>query len=175
MPDDYHIEDEVLNSNPRTGRLRLIVIHSTRSGRTTQADGSPWTPEDELAATIGWFQNAWAQASAHLVVAANGDWWYCVPWDRAAWHAGFLNQRSIGIELTQPTIENPFTDIQIARTAEAVRWLCNQFSIPPRHTKHDWQSGIIGHEETSQGRSYGKSDPGPLFPWEAFMGLVIST
>lgn len=174
MPESYHFEDQIHNYSMRRTAIDLIVIHSTRSGRTNGPNGIPWTTINEAQTTVQWFINPRSQVSAHLVVDGNGNWYYCVPWEYAAWHAGYLNNRSIGIELCQATPDIPYTDIQIARLVEACRWLCREYGIPRDHLNTEIYSGLIGHDETDQGQAQGKSDPGILFPWDDFITLLQS-
>ena len=167
---EEHIEELIPSSNygSREGEEpRLIVIHSTRSGKL-------WTPDEELHSTMNWFRNPASQRSAHFIVGYEGEWIYCVPWDKEAYHAEELNSYSIGLEFVQPTPVYEYSDIQIRRGAEATIWLCGLFDIPKRRLASDFGivSGIVGHESTDQGQGDGKSDPGDLFPWAKFMRLV---
>jgi N-acetylmuramoyl-L-alanine amidase len=57
--------------------------------------------------TINWFKNPAAQASAHLLLTREGEFYQFVPFDTVGWHAGYsqwadrksLNRYSIGIEV----------------------------------------------------------------------------
>lgn len=57
--------------------------------------------------SINWFTNPLSSASAHLVIARNGEITQLVPFNQKAWHAGIsewnnlkgLNNHSIGIEM----------------------------------------------------------------------------
>ncbi|MDZ7754071.1 MAG: N-acetylmuramoyl-L-alanine amidase [Gammaproteobacteria bacterium] len=72
---------------------KYLVIHFTAG---SSAQGS-----------INWLRNRAARASAHLVIARNGEVTQLVPFNRVAWHAGAseweglrgMNRHSIGIEL----------------------------------------------------------------------------
>lgn len=63
-----------------------------------------------FAQSCDWLCNPKAKASAHLVIARDGEVAQLVPFSRRAWHAGAskwldhdgLNSRSIGIELDNP-------------------------------------------------------------------------
>lgn len=160
MPKEYHIESSIPASNygERDGTpIDTIVIHSTRGGAAT--------PEAELQATKGWFQNPASQVSAHLLIDINGDWYYCIPWEKAAYHAKTYNKRSIGIELVQATATMPFTDAQYVRLGEAVNWLCQIYSIPKTF---GLTPGILGHEAIDSQ----KSDPGQMFSWQRLATLI---
>jgi len=87
-------------------------------------------------------------------------------------HAGYLNPRSLGAECCQPTIDTPFTILQITALARDVRHWCDTYGIPKVRVFDEKQAGIIGHEDTAQGKGCGKTDPGPLFPWSKFLALL---
>lgn len=157
---EYHIEKTIPASNYTVGRtapLDTIVIHSTRGGAAT--------PEAELQATLNWFRNPASQVSAHLVIAANGDTYFCGAWGDTMYHAKAYNPRSIGIELVQATKETPFPDVQILVLRNAIDWLCGNYGI--KHVRG--VPGIVGHEAIDTQ----KSDPGPMFPWDK-LGLAAT-
>lgn len=147
----------------RVDDIDLIIIHATRSGKVGN---------DDEPGTIGWFKNPRSQASSHRLIGTYGvESGFVADWD-SAWHAGYLNPRSLGIEVCQPTIDTPFRLEQIAATAVTVRTWCLVHGIPMVHVTDENQRGIIGHDETEQGKSYGKSDPGYGWPWVPFMEMV---
>jgi N-acetylmuramoyl-L-alanine amidase len=82
------------NHGGTLAKPEYLIIHFT-------ADTNP-------AATIGWFLNKAAQASAHLLIDREGNITQFAPFSVVCWHAGAsawngisgLNSRSIGIELT---------------------------------------------------------------------------
>jgi len=147
----------------RTEEIDLIVVHATRSGILGNND---------RISTINWFKNPRAQASSHRLYDTDG--WvggFVADWD-TAWGAGYLNARSLHAECCQPTIDTPFTDFQIVSLANDVRLWCEIHDIPKIRIFDENQRGIIGHEDTAQGKSWGKTDPGYLFPWDSFMQIV---
>jgi len=147
----------------RTEEIDLIVIHATRSG---------FIGNDDRPGTINWFKNPRAQASSHRLYDTDG--WvggFVADWD-TAWHAGYLNPRSLGAEVCQPTDDTPFTDLQVMTLAIDVRLWCEIHSIPKVRIFDENQCGIIGHDDTDQGQYWGKSDPGHMFPWDRFMEIV---
>lgn len=89
---------ELVPSPNRGGELtpEYLVMHYT-AGRDARE-------------SIGWLCDRRARASAHLVIAADGEVTQLVPFDAVAWHAGRsawegrvgLNRWSIGIELDNP-------------------------------------------------------------------------
>ena len=144
---------------------RAVMIHSTRSG----IPGN-----DDWMSTLYWFSNPASGVSSHWLVGRDGRRARIVMDNRPAQHAGEHNPYTIGIELEQPTIDTPFTAEQLESAAELVRAYCADYMIPAEHILglRNGQHGIIGHDESEQGREVGKSDPGPLFPWPSFMAMV---
>lgn len=142
----------------RTSPIRRIVIHATRSG-------IPGFKKD-YGATINTFWSQLAQVSANAVVREDGQRCILVAdWD-TAWHVGWMNPSSLGIEVCQPTIDTPYTHDQVLSTAEQCDLWCTLYDIPRT------REFIVGHEETAQGISVGKTDPGPEWPWDEFMSLL---
>lgn len=140
----------------RTDSIRWAVIHSTRSG----IPGN-----DDWYSTVNWFANPASQVSSHLLIARDGRVGRFVADEDTAWHAGEHNPYTLGVELEQPTIDTPFTEIQLRRAAIAVcEW------------RGKWGPlSCVGHENTPQGIRIGKTDPGPLFDWTHFTELLNMT
>ena len=109
------------------------------------------------------------KVSAHLLIRRDGGIKQYVPFNRRAWHAGVslyqgrerCNDFSIGIEL-EGSVTQDYTDSQYQRLAEVVRVLLANYPELSRHR-------IVGHSDIAPGR---KADPGPLFDWERFYGLL---
>lgn len=142
------------------GPPKVVFIHSTRSG----IEGHPH--EKELAATIGHFCNPNSQASAQWVLSPTervrmvGD-------DKPSWCTGFHNFEGYNIELTQPTLRTPYQPGHYRNLAIVCAPYVRQ-GIPIVWLDYwayaqDQPRGFVGHEDTQQGRSVGKSDPGPMF------------
>jgi len=147
----------------RTEAIDLLVIHATRSGIAGN---------DDEPGTINWFRNPKSKASSHRLIGTHGaESGFVADWD-TAWHAGYLNARSLGMEVCQPTEDAPFTPIQVVNTAVTVRTWCLVHGVPMVHITDEDQRGVIGHDETEQGKSCGKSDPGYNWPWLGFIQLV---
>jgi N-acetyl-anhydromuramyl-L-alanine amidase AmpD len=157
--------DERISPNRQGRRAETVgvVIHSTRGGT---ADA-----ETDYRATINWFLNPASEVSAHMVVGPSR---VCrmVPDDEVAWHAGENNHTHLGMEIAQTRVDAPYSDSQYRAAAAVVRGWCERYGIPMEHVGSQTQRGLIGHQETEQGRRVGKSDPGPTFNWDYFMRLV---
>lgn len=96
----------------------------------------------------------------------------------SAYHAGMHNPYSVGVELTQPFADTPYTDGHYAAAALAFRftndWLryLNQPPIPAVLAVSSAGRGCIGHEDTQQGIEAGKTDPGPQWDWPRFLAML---
>lgn len=122
------------------------------------------------------------KASAHLCIDSNSIV-QCV-WDRdVAFAAPGANSDGIQIELagyssqTREQWLDPFGQAMFTRAARACAQYCAKYNIPPKHLSNaelaQGLRGIVGHVQVSA--VYHKSDhtdPGPNFPWDAFMALV---
>jgi N-acetylmuramoyl-L-alanine amidase len=147
------------NAHRGAAKIDLIVIHV--------AQGS-------YSATINWFQNPSARASAHYVVGHKGAVAQCVHNADIAWHAGWwkTNKKSIGIE-HEGYIGNPrsFTKRMYHSSARLSAYLCRRFNIPVdrRH--------IIGHNEVPGCPGPGggidcHTDPGRYWNWNKYIHLI---
>lgn len=177
---------------------RIIEIHATRSG--VRWDGWPQSSL-EFQATCNWVQsdgnkqtNAWLQSwggCAHAVISERGQ--LASFWDKAIYYttyaAGFgglgwpqewaVDWVGISYELCQPLGDMPFTDACLERAALEVAKDCVTYGIAPVRIPYLVQtgdmnvvSGLVGHEDTANGHKVGKTDPGPMFPWDEFIAEV---
>lgn len=149
------------------GRPKAVLIHSTRSGQRH------FTDAQERSATINWFAKRHANASSHWLVTASGEKIRFVADEHRSWHAGFHNDWSRGIELTQPTIDRPYEDGHY----EGLAIICREYvamGVPIIHLVRfaNGAQGFAGHDESEQGMSVGKSDPGPGFDWARFLNML---
>ncbi|MBI2888176.1 MAG: N-acetylmuramoyl-L-alanine amidase [Chloroflexi bacterium] len=138
------------HSGPRRRTLG-VVIHSTRGGAPSQ--------ETEYMATLNWFASSGSQVSAHRVIGHDGDGAIVVDDALIAWHATDHNAEWLGVELTEPTINDPYSDEQYA----ALRGLLQEWSATygfPLDREH-----LVAHSEINSQ----KTDPGPLFSWEKLL------
>ncbi|MET8826847.1 N-acetylmuramoyl-L-alanine amidase [Streptomyces sp. NPDC004610] len=119
--------------------------------------------------TLSVFQRPDKEVSAHYVVRSHdGHVAQCVRESDIGWHAGNwdYNTRSIGIE-HEGWVDRPayFTDALYDSSARLTASICDRHAIP-RDRAH-----IIAHYEIP-GTDH--TDPGPLWDWERYMGLVRS-
>jgi len=107
-----------------------------------------------------------SKVSCHYLIKNNGEIVKMVPDLYIAWHAGesswknykSLNQKSIGIEITNPGHEHgykKFTKKQIISLLKLSKFLIKEYKISPKN--------ILGHSDIAVLR---KKDPGEKFPWE---------
>jgi N-acetyl-anhydromuramyl-L-alanine amidase AmpD len=142
----------------RKKRIDMIVLHVMEGG---------------FGPTGAWFANPDSHASAHFGISVDGSIDRYVREADTAWHAGHpdYNARSIGIEL-EGHVSDPdaFTPRMLEALTDLCDSLCAQWSIG-RDRVH-----VIGHNEVPDPRHPDQlggaghhTDPGPYFPWQAFM------
>ena len=149
----------------RTKPIDLIVVHSTR--------GPAKTLDAEYQSTINFCSgpNSNSNASAHYVVGPVRCCRMVHDKDRS-WNARYLNAEDLGMEIAQPDWEPAFTETEYQLAAKIAGGWCHAHNIPDVHIHVETGRGIIGHEETAQGKGEKKSDPGSKFDWAHFMTLV---
>jgi len=106
------------------------------------------------------------KVSAHFLIRRDGKIIQFVACGKRAWHAGVSSWRgrgrcndfSIGIEL-EGDDHQPFTAAQYAVLARLTRRLCRAYPI----------SSLAGHSDIAPQR---KTDPGPRFDWQRYLGLI---
>ena len=118
----------------------------------------------ELAGTLNWFASPASKVSSHWVIDRDGTKVRVIPDDKQAWHAGEHNATHWGIELCQGVESDGFPAAQIAALVEVCKGYV-EMGVLPMHAF----AGFIGHEETPQGSTIGKTDPGDLFLWGNFI------
>jgi N-acetyl-anhydromuramyl-L-alanine amidase AmpD len=151
---------------------RGIVLHATRGGTRARAGETlAATLEREYAANVRYMQNAAHKVSPHFCVGPTKVA-RMVADDLVAWHAQQHNQTHLGIEIAQPAYQPDFVDFQYDATAEICAHWCWKYGLAPEHRTNDDQNGIIGHDETDQGRRDHKSDPGAKWDWGRFIPMV---
>ena len=110
--------------------------------------------------------NIQSEVSSHYLIKHNGNIITLVPDLYIAWHAGkslwksykSLNQKSIGIEITNPGHEfgyKKFSKKQISSLLKLSKFLIKKYKISSKN--------ILGHSDIAPER---KKDPGEKFPWK---------
>lgn len=159
---------------------KLVIVHATR-GATTQAM--------QYTATKNWFNNPSNPGGcATVVISHEGQ--LCRFMDELRqipqWSAGYgggagwaCDHWGLSMELAQSDKQEPFDPRTIDRAALVAAEWCKKYAIAPTHLGNITQggqappfTGIVGHDETENGRRLGKSDPGAAFPWPAFITKV---
>ena len=143
-----------LSPNCTRGRAKpidLVVLHYTGSL--------------SLEGTISWFLNPVSQVSAHYVIGRAGELVRMVQEADVAWHAGraatwgglgFVNSRSIGIELVG-TQDSGFEAAQLAALWALLATIVKAYGILAAH--------VVGHKDVLPAQ---KIDPDGIrnqFPW----------
>lgn len=121
-----------------------IVLHSTRGSAQ---------PGTEFDATLNWFASPTSKLSAHVVIGVDGRRARVVPDELMAWHAGYLNAEWLGVELEQPHIGDPISDVQYQALQEWIDEMRSKYG----------PLQLVEHKDTDQGKAAGKSDIGAPF------------
>lgn len=120
------------------------------------------TAQNSLEQTVRTFHSERAQVSSHYVIGRDGKIVQMVNDYLRAHHAGAgmwgndtdLNSSSIGIELDNDGLTDPWPDVQIDALIQLLNYLKEAYNIP--------QANFIGHMDYAPSR---KIDPS-RFPWE---------
>ena len=158
----------------RARNVRLIVIH------TVEAPERGTIAED---VARNWFAKSEAQSSSHYIVD-NDSIVRCVDEANTAWAAPGANADGIQIEHAGYAAQNPgqwgddYSRSMLELSARLTADLCRRYAIPAVHlTPAQLASGargIIGHIDATNayGPRGGHTDPGPSFPWDAYIAKV---
>jgi N-acetylmuramoyl-L-alanine amidase len=143
------------NFNPKkriSKQIKFIIFHYT--GMKSESDA------------LNRLVDIQSEVGCHYLIKNNGGIIKMVPDLYIAWHAGksswknyrSLNQKSIGIEITNPGHEHgykKFSQKQITSLLKLSKFLIKKYKINPKN--------ILGHSDIAVLR---KKDPGEKFPWE---------
>jgi N-acetyl-anhydromuramyl-L-alanine amidase AmpD len=138
--------------------------------------------------SVAWLRNPQAQASAHFCVRRDGYIVQLVRQNDRAWHARTSGMFYFGIEHEGGSNVGPLEalwktgknadqlrddDHMLIQSAKLVAFLCNKWNIRIQHdfgpVRRDTTSHIAGHNQMA-GNDH--VDPGPDFPWQAYMNKV---
>lgn len=102
-----------------------------------------------------------------------------------AWHAGPVNNWSIGVEhagyakQTEPEWLSDYNMAMLDRSAQLVAEICRRWDIPVQRVTADdlrkgKRNGIFGHMDVTNGLTggLGHQDPGEAFPWQMYLTNV---
>lgn len=163
---------------PRAGTVRLIVIHTAETGEgSSAAEGIAAFFSSKAA-----LDASGSVGSAHICVDDNSII-RCAPDDNRTNGAAGANDDGLHLEIagraSQTTADwsDAYSTAALENAAQTVAAWCHRHAIPARYLGADevkagaW--GITGHVCVSA--AYGQSghyDPGPNFPWPAFVARV---
>jgi N-acetyl-anhydromuramyl-L-alanine amidase AmpD len=175
---------------PLLNRGRQIVgvtLHSTRSGVRDGDDGprtERWAANPQnRAKDVNGNPLDWGSFQ-DVIIFEDGTQVICTNWEREfpSWCAGkgsdpntwAMSDNYVQIEIGQGQLDEPFTAAAIDSTAQLVAAWAHQYGFPIQRIPFVTQvgaapKGITTHEDCANGRYYGKSDPGPMFPWPEFL------
>jgi hypothetical protein len=158
---------------PRKTRwVRSIFLHNTKNIETVVKPGG-WGSDTRLEERIAhWWSIDKRHAGAHLCVDWDGTIGQLADLlDHAAYHAGQVNEVSIGIEIYENGSGVVYAN-QLVRVVELVIWLCDYFGIQHQMPPVDFDGtiprllnpgagrdcvGVFGHCHAYSGKRY---DPG---------------
>jgi N-acetylmuramoyl-L-alanine amidase len=145
--------------------IKAVVIHATAGGSSAGAV----SVMKAGAASFHWLVPDEDEPQHGALV------WACAPEARAAWHvrnavshpdvnggARRVNHWSLGIELVNAQANDPFSEWQVAVTAQIVRYCWAKYP----NLEH-----VVSHAKLDPTR---RSDPGASFPWSEFKRLVLA-
>lgn len=151
--------------NPIFG-IKGIVIHATAG---SSSDGAVSVMRDPRG------QGSWHWLVPDENEAEHGKViWACAPETLAAWHVrndkfhpdvnggkNKVNHWSLGVEIVNSQVNDPFSDWQVKITADIVKYCW---------AKYPNLEDVVSHAKLDPHR---RTDPGVDFPWEKFKALVL--
>jgi hypothetical protein len=165
----------IASPNKYTGRIEpieVVVIH------TMEAPEGPQTAENIAA----YFAKPATKASAHVCVDSDSEV-RCVPDADTAWAAPGANANGLQLELagyarqTAAEWDDVYSRAMLERAAVVAASWATAYGIPVRHLSvaelKAGARGFVAHDDVS--KAFKKSthwDPGPAFPWDAFLTRV---
>lgn len=154
-------------------RIDLIVIHTMEAPQTS----------GRALQVAKWFSSSDApQASAHFCVD-DTKVIRCVHDKDVAWHAPGANSQGIGIEhagyASSSDWNCSYSQSMMLLSTKLVSQLCSAYGIPAKWLSAEdlrqGARGICGHYDCTMAFSAGRghTDPGPNFPKDAYVALVV--
>lgn len=166
---------------PRKYVPRLITIHATR-GKSA--------PNLQYSATRNWLQSvsneqenfSWGSSCNFIVGNDPGEITLVSSFEvYSSWGCGFgetgtwsVDEHGFSIEIPQSVGLEAFDVDAINNALDVCEYLCRTYNITPVRIPFLSQtgeipSGLVGHEDTANGKKLGKTDPGDKFPWDSFI------
>ena len=172
-----------------TDQILLSPNHTSGWPRGAPAGVTIHTEEGWHDPSVAWLRNPKSFASAHFCVRRDGKIVQLV-WERdRAWHARTSGMHYFGIEHEGGSGLGPVPilwktgreahdlrddDHMLIESARLVAYLCTKHGIGIQHdhtrpARRDTVSHIAGHDQMA-GNDH--RDPGPDFPWQAYMRRI---
>lgn len=169
----------------RLGDVDAIVIHTTE-GWFDRDRSFAENQADNYRNVIRYFQRNDRQVSAHFVVGPDGSITQMVAEEDICHAQTYYNARSIGIECAGwADSEDTWTPELLDSLVDLVAYLAVKWQVPVERPEGDASRGphsldtpegkrfngrgILSH---GQIQPWNRTDPGPHFPWEAFLSRV---
>lgn len=135
------------SARPAGTPILLLVLHSTES------HNRPGT--GDLAAVCDWLARPETEASAHVIVDAEGQSARLVADEEKAWHCGVMNGVSLGVEQIGRAAQGKAAWKDAPRELdETARWLARwslKWDVPLRRGRVDGsrvrEAGVVAHGE----------------------------
>lgn len=146
------------NYSPTPIRHDLIIAHRTEGG---------------YAGSVAWLCDRRANASAHLVMKADGsEVTQLVPLSSKAWAQCAFNSAGVSLEIEGFTAQG-MSDETMQAAAKIVAWLCHAYAIPCQHAVGGQGRGVTQHHDLGAAGGghvdcFGVADAN----WQKFMAAV---
>jgi LysM repeat protein len=189
------VELPLKSRRPRSAAPRYLIIHTTQGPASIGA---------QFGATINWMQaggkegrsGSWGPSCDIVIGHLGQEAWFTRAGEdfhktRANWSAGFgassvetfgADEYGIAIELAQTAAGERPPEATLDAAVRRCAALCLEFGIDPVRIPYLSQrrvekipSGLVGHEDTANGKRTGKWDPNArTFPWDEFIRSVAA-
>ena len=143
--------------------IEEITLHITEGG----TDRAEITAHNAFGIPKYKQNGKWMQQASHYIIGRDGTVVQCVRHKDVAFHAGYANDWTIGIEHnTRSGKDTKLTAAQYLTSAKLVLWLCNKFALAPN------RNNICGHSESDPGTSH-PNCPGRVLKWDTYMAAIF--
>ena len=146
------------NYTPTSIQHNLVIVHRCEGG---------------YGGSVAWLCDPRANASAHLVMKADGsEVTQLVPLDKKAWAQMAFNSAGVSLEIEGYTAQG-LPDETSKAAAQIVAWVCRAYAIPPTWAKGGRGRGVCQHVDLGQAGGGHHDACGLGSPtWLTFMGYV---